>query len=89
MIQDNLIKKAEMDKRLTVMESSVMASMNSWWGPGEGDWTWEALLGAFWYSSRLITQQSGFSEMLGTFPPHKIQGKMQNTFMRASFSLAS
>lgn len=37
MIQDNLIKKAKMDKRVTVMESSVMASMNSWWGPGEGD----------------------------------------------------
>lgn len=37
MIQDNLIKKAEMDKRLTVMESSVMASMNSWWGLGGGE----------------------------------------------------
>lgn len=82
MIRDNLITKAEMDKRVTVMESSVMASANSWWGPGEGDWARGDFLGAFLCSSRLSAQQP---EMLNTFSPSKIQGTMQSTFDEGQF----
>lgn len=71
MIQDNLIKKAEMDKRLTVMESSVMASMNSWWGLGGGGLNLRSLTGSILVQFKVSHSIASIFCIMRYFSSHK------------------